>query len=121
VSDVIELRGLRFSCIVGVLDHERVNEQPISLDIDIKRSFKRAVKGDDVLETTNYADILRLAKDVAVIGKFQLLETLADRVAKAILAYDDAITSVRVSVQKLEPPVGEDVSSVGVRTRRRRV
>jgi FolB domain-containing protein len=120
MKDVIELRGLQFSCIVGVLEHERLNEQPIRLDIDIKRPFKRAAKADDVLETTNYADVLRLAKDVAVIGKFQLLETLADRVAKALLAYDEAITSVRVSVQKLSPPVEEDVATVGVRTTRRR-
>jgi dihydroneopterin aldolase len=45
-----------------------------------------------------------------------LLETLATRVAKKILEFDPAIKSVSVGVRKLQPPVEEDVATVGVRT-----
>jgi dihydroneopterin aldolase len=95
VSDVIELRELRVSAIVGVLTHERVNEQPLELDIDIERPF--------------------VASEVAREGEYLLLETLARRVASAILALDDAITRVTVAVRKLRPPVPDLVATVGVR------
>jgi dihydroneopterin aldolase len=44
-----------------------------------------------------------------------LLETLAYRVAREILSYDEGIASVTVAVRKLRPPVAEDVATVGVR------
>jgi dihydroneopterin aldolase len=115
VSDVIELRELRCSAVVGVLSEERVHAQPLAFDIDIVRPFAKAVTNDDLNETTNYATVLSAATRVAMEGGFVLLETLAYRVAEEVLSLDDAIASVTVAVRKLEPPVDEDVATVGVR------
>lgn len=115
MSEVIELRELRCNAVVGVLDEERVHAQPLAFDIDIVRPFHTAVANDDLLATTNYATVLTLATRIAVEGGFVLLETLASRVAHEVLAFDDAITSVTVVVRKIDPPVDEDVASVGVR------
>jgi dihydroneopterin aldolase len=73
-----------------------------------------------VHKTTNYADVLTLTSRIALEGRFLLLETLATRVANAILDFDNEITSVSVGVRKLQPPVPEDVATVGVRCTRRR-
>jgi FolB domain-containing protein len=115
VSDVIELRELRVQAVVGVLSEERDRAQPLALDIDIARPFEEASINDDLAETTNYADVLQIATKVATEGAFLLLETLAYRVAREILAYDEWISSVTVAVRKLHPPVAEDVATVGVR------
>jgi dihydroneopterin aldolase len=115
VSDVIELRELRVSAVVGVLSEERDRPQPLAFDIDIERPMEEAAMSDDLAETTNYAEVLSLTTTVAQDGAFLLLETLAYRVAREILAFDDAITSVTVAVRKLHPPVAEDVATVGVR------
>ena len=115
MSDVIELRELRVSAIVGVLAHEREREQPLEIDIDVERSFDAAAAHDDLGATTDYAALLRVATRVALEGQYLLLETLARRVASAILAFDDAITSVTVAVRKLRPPVADQVATVGVR------
>jgi len=115
VSDVIELRGLRSSAIIGVLAEERERPQPLEFDIDIERPFEEAAMNDDIAETTNYATILSLATSVAAQGQFLLLETLVYRVAREILACDDAISVVTVAARKLRPPVPEDVATVGVR------
>jgi dihydroneopterin aldolase len=115
VSDVIELRELRVSAVVGVLSEERDRPQPLAFDIDIERPMEEAAMSDDLAETTNYAEVLSLTTTVARDGAFLLLETLAYRVAREILAFDDAITSVTVAVRKLHPPVAEDVATVGVR------
>ncbi len=115
MSDLIELRELRVSAVVGVLSEERDRAQPLSFDIDVVRPFEEAAMNDDLAETTNYAEVLRVAATVAREGAFLLLETLAYRVAHEILAIDAAITSVSVAVRKLRPPVPEDVATVGVR------
>jgi len=115
VSDVIELRELRCSAVIGVLSEERERPQPLAFDIDIVRPFEEAAMNDDISETTNYANVLTLAASVAGEGAFLLLETLAYRVAYEVLAFDAAISSVCVAVRKLRPPVPEDVATVGVR------
>ena len=115
MSDVIELRELRVSAVVGVLSEERDRPQPLAFDIDIERPMEEAAMNDDLAETTNYAELLSLTTTVARDGAFLLLETLAYRVARELLAFDDAIVSVTVAVRKLHPPVAEDVATVGVR------
>lgn len=117
MSDVIELRGLRVSAVVGVLSEERDRPQPLVFDLDLERSFDVAALSDDLSETTNYAEVLALTARVASGGAFLLLETLAYRVAHEILALDPAIDAVSVAVAKVRPPVSEDVASVGVRCR----
>jgi FolB domain-containing protein len=114
MSDVIELRGLRVSAIVGVLPEEREREQPLVVDIDFERPFRDAAASDDLLGTTNYAEVLALAQAIIVEGHFLLLETLAHRVAQAVLDFDDAIEWARVRAHKVRPPVPQDVVSIGV-------
>ncbi len=116
MSDVIEIRGLRVSAVVGVLREERDRPQPLTMDIDIERPFEEAAINDDVGETTDYSRVLSVALAVAREGRFLLLETLAYRVAHEIVALDPAVTRVNVAVRKLRPPVPEDVDTVGVRT-----
>ncbi|MHB2028270.1 MAG: dihydroneopterin aldolase [Acidimicrobiales bacterium] len=115
MSDVIEIRGLRCSAIVGVLREERDRAQPLTFDIDVERPFEAVAMNDDISATTNYADVADVAVNVAIQGKFFLLETLAHRVAREVIALDDAIESVTISVRKLRPPVAHDVATVGVR------
>lgn len=120
MSNLIELRGLRTSAIVGVLAEERDRPQPLEFDIDVERPFEAAALNDDIAETTNYAAVLALSTNVAQEGRFLLLESLAYRVAREILALDDEIESATVAVRKLRPPVREDVATVGVRCTLRR-
>jgi dihydroneopterin aldolase len=115
VTDTIELRDIRFSAIVGVLPEERERQQPLSVDIDIVRDFTEAARHDDIDATTNYAHVITKAITIAQHGEFQLLETLAHRIASGVLGVDVAIKSVTVTVRKLRPPVPEDVATVGVR------
>jgi len=115
VSDVIEIRDLRLSAIVGVLSEERERSQPLAIDLDLYRPFEAAAMNDDLAETTNYAAVISLTSKVVTEGQFLLLETLAYRVAYEILALDPEIARVSVAARKLRPPVAEDVATVGVR------
>ena len=120
MSDRIELRELRCSCVVGVLAEERERPQPVVFDLDLECSFEAADQHDNLALTTDYGAVLALTTRVARDGKFQLLETLAQRVAHEILASAPNVSAVRVAVRKLRPPVPEDVATVGVRCTVRR-
>ncbi len=120
MNDVVELVDLRLDAIVGVLPHERVTPQPLRLDITFTRPFTLAAASDDLRWTTNYAAVIALAEDIVMAGQFLLLETLVVRVADAVLAFDEAVTSVMVRVAKLEPPVTQRIGTVGVATTRYR-
>ncbi|NNN02008.1 MAG: dihydroneopterin aldolase [Acidimicrobiaceae bacterium] len=115
MSDVIELRSLRCSAVVGVLPEERERAQPLEFDLDLARPFEAAAFNDDITETTNYASVLALVVRVATEGRYLLLETLAYRVAYEILDLDPEVRSVSVTLRKMRPPVLEDVATVGVR------
>ena len=57
MSDVIELRELRVSAIVGRLRRgARPAPSRSAFDLDIERPFEAAAVSDDLAETTNYAD-----------------------------------------------------------------
>jgi len=103
VNDVIELRELRCSAVVGVLAEERERAQPLVFDLELVRPFEEAALNDDIAETTNYADVLSLTCRTATEGRYLLLETLAYRVAYEVLALDEEIASVTVSVRKVRP------------------
>lgn len=117
MSGTIELRGVRCEAVVGVLSEERTRPQPLSLDIDLVRPLAGAARTDDLAQTTNYADVIADAVRVATDGHYYLLEALAAAVAESALALDGAITSVEVTVRKLEPPLTTEVDTVGVRIR----
>jgi dihydroneopterin aldolase len=114
MSDVIELRGLRVSAIVGALAEEREREQPLVIDVDFERPFRDAAASDDLLGTTNYAAVLALVESIIVEGHFMLLETAVHRVAQAVLDFDHDIEWARVRAHKVRPPVPQDVASLGV-------
>ncbi len=120
MSDVIEIRGLRVLAIVGALSEERTRVQPLDIDLDLERSFSRAAEGDDLSATTNYAEVVSTVAALVRTGQFVLLETLAHRVATRVLDANPELEAVTVAVRKLHPPLDEDVSTVGVRCRRKR-
>jgi dihydroneopterin aldolase len=114
-DDLIELRGLRLSGIVGVLDHERTQPQPLDLDIDVAADLAPAGASDDLADTVNYGELCAVAERVVTTTSFQLLEALAGAIADAMLQVDERIAAVTVSVRKLRPPVAQQLATSGVR------
>ena len=68
-------------------------------------NIERAMITDDVRDTLSYADVYEVVKrEMAVPSK--LLEHVAGRIADALLLAFPAITSVDLSVTKVNPPMG---------------
>jgi dihydroneopterin aldolase len=114
-ADRIELRGLGLTAVVGVLPEERDRAQPLEIDLDVKVDLSAAGQSDSLEHTVDYGVVCDVIADVAATAQPLLLERLAALVADAVLAVDDRIESVTVSIRKLRPPVPHALTSSGVR------
>jgi dihydroneopterin aldolase len=119
--DRIQVRGLRVRAIHGVLPAERERPQPFEIDLDLTVDVAAAAASDRLEDTVDYGRVAERAASVVGSGPpRQLLESLADAVARAVLEVDRRIEGVTVTVRKLEPPLPLDICDVGVRITRRR-
>jgi dihydroneopterin aldolase/2-amino-4-hydroxy-6-hydroxymethyldihydropteridine diphosphokinase len=123
VTDNIELRGLRALGRHGALAEERDRAQPFEVDLDIEVDLRPAGRSDALGDTVDYGTIAESVYRVVTGEHSELLEHLAERIARAVVEAGGptpAVEAVTVSVRKLRPPVPVDMASAGVRIRRSR-
>lgn len=122
MNDTIELRGLRPLGVVGLLPEERERAQPLEVDLDVEVDLTAAGVSDDLGDSVDYGAICDALADAAGAGGVEplLLERLAALLAESVLAVDDRIDAVTLTVRKLRPPVPYDLATSGVRIRRQR-
>jgi len=88
--------GLRLQAEIGVYRHEIGKRQPLLVDVEL--DVPSAGPGR-LADTINYETILKAARAIADGGHIELVETFADRLARACMA-DPRVTRARVRVEK---------------------
>lgn len=83
--DIIYLHNLRIDTVIGVFDWERRIRQTVILDLDMGADIRRAAASDALLDTLNYKAVAKRLMDFVGHSEFQLVETLAERVAEVVL------------------------------------
>jgi 7,8-dihydroneopterin aldolase/epimerase/oxygenase len=114
--DTIFVRELRLEAGVGIYRRERATRQTVQFDLEIGLPDKQAALSDKVADTIDYAVVIERISAELASRHFGLVETLADHIAKMILAEFGA-PWVKVSVAKLG--VMRNVKLVGVTVERR--
>ena len=110
MSDSINIKGLRLVTTIGVPDEERASPQSVS--VNVKISLSHCFKGfDDKIEhTINYYEVAQRLREVASTGERKLIETLAEDLAAAVIAFS-GVCSVTLEVEKF---ILADCESVSV-------
>ncbi|WP_396655869.1 dihydroneopterin aldolase [Microbacterium sp.] len=111
--DRIVLRGLRVRGNHGVFEFEREQGQDFVVDITLHLRLRAAAASDDVADTVHYGE---LADQVAAIvggEPVNLIETLAERIAEAVLG-DERVHTVEVTVHKPQAPIDQTFDDVAV-------
>jgi 7,8-dihydroneopterin aldolase/epimerase/oxygenase len=88
--------GLKVQAEIGVYRHEIGRVQPLVVDVELDVPTAGSHR---LAETLNYETILSAARDIAGQGHIELVETFAERLARACLA-DPRVTRARVRVEK---------------------
>jgi 7,8-dihydroneopterin aldolase/epimerase/oxygenase len=102
---MVSIRDLRVAAVIGVYGWERECEQVLVFAVDMASDVAKAAANDDLADALDYSAAAQTIKTVVVEGKFQLIETAAERVAERLIA-DHGLAWVRVEVVKPIPSEG---------------
>ena len=97
--DIIYLHDLRIDTVIGVFDWERRIRQTVILDLDLSADIRRAATSDNLDDTLNYKAVAKRLIDFVGHSEFQLVETLAERIAELVLD-EFAVQWLRLRVNK---------------------
>lgn len=110
----IFVKNLRLYGYHGVRPEEKSEGQYFIFNVEIKISKESFKDKDDISETVNYSEAVRIIKEINSKNKFDLIETLAEKIAVKISEISYMISKVKVKVEKIKPPIDEKLDSVGV-------
>lgn len=116
--DRIELTGISFHGFHGVPAAERAAGHRYSVDLVLLLPLRRAGETDDVAETVDYSEAVRIVLEVGQGPGVQLVETLAEQICSRLLGSFDRLQGVEVAVSKLYPPVDLPFARSCVRLKR---
>ncbi|HEX2022388.1 MAG TPA: dihydroneopterin aldolase [Candidatus Thermoplasmatota archaeon] len=101
--DAIRLRNMRFFTHVGCSSEERRVGQHLEMDIEFRLDLREAGTTDRIAASIDYAEAYRRVRQVVENHEANLLETIAERAAGAVLAM--GAREVVVRVRKPTPPM----------------
>jgi dihydroneopterin aldolase len=117
LGDTIFLHDLRVETVVGIWEWERRIRQQVSIDLEIGADIRRAAAADRIEATLNYKAVAKRVQQFVGESSFQLVETLAQKIAELVLdEFDVPWICVRVS----KPGAIRGARDVGVVIRRER-
>lgn len=101
----ITLAAMRFPAHIGVDEEERAAETEIRVDVSAEAAAQpEAFIGDEPDGAPDYAAVFRAVLRVSE-EPVRLLERFAFKAACAVMAVDERLLSVNVTVTKLNPPL----------------
>jgi dihydroneopterin aldolase len=118
-SDWIRLTDIALYGCHGVTPAERQVGRLFELDVELKLDLGEAAETDDLGTTVDYTAVYEVVRRVHEAGPYQLLEAMAGRIAKEIIAAFP-VEEVTVRVRKPHPPVGGLVGGAEVEITRGR-
>ena len=97
--DIIFLHSLKIDAVIGIWEWERKIRQTVEIDLDMAADIRKAAESDDVADTLNYKLVAKRLQAFVGDSEFQLVETLAERVAE-IVTGEFGVPWVRVRINK---------------------
>ena len=97
----------------GCLDEEGVIGSDYRIDVEVSVKNKIAQQTDDLSQTVDYSDVTKIVVEEMGI-RSKLIETVSARIIKRVHNECEHVSSVIVSVTKINPPIEGDVVTVCV-------
>ena len=118
-GDLLRLEGMSFFGHHGHLPDERSAGVHLDVDVAITTDVRPASASDRIDDALDYARLVETCRRVVEEQSFNLVETVAEHLAAALLA-EPLASAVRVRVAK-RPPLAASVDRFSVTVERSRV
>lgn len=118
--DCIKIEELKIYGNHGVFDFEKENGQNFYVNAKVYTNTQLAGLTDDLNKSVSYVDVIEDIVDIVKNNTFDLIETVAENIAIAILNKYSLVQEVSVQVRKPEAPIDHAFASVSVTVNRKR-
>ena len=88
----IHIEDLRFQCILGILDFERITPQDVIVNLDIEYEYN-----DNFI---NYADVVQIVKDLMKKSEFLLIEDALVSINLMLTKEFNSIKNISLKITK---------------------
>jgi dihydroneopterin aldolase len=119
ILDELTLTGLRATAFHGVFDHERRDGQIFIVDAVVYLDLSPAASSDELARTVHYGELAEQIVAAVESNPVDLIETVAERVASIVLAYEAAV-STKITIHKPSAPITVPFADVSVTITRHR-
>ena len=103
----------------GVLEEEKKLGQKFVISAKLNLDVSKAVETDACENTVNYSEVCHMISDIVRDTNYNLIESLADRIAKEILIAFPLVDSIYVKVEKPWAPIKLGLDTVAVATEKK--
>lgn len=113
--DIVFIEDLKIDATIGIYDWERKIKQTLAFDLEMATDIHRSAETDAIEDTLNYKAVSKRVIAFVEASEFQLVETLAEKVAALILD-EFEVSWLRLTLHK--PGAVRGSRSVGIRIER---
>ena len=117
--DKIYIRDLEFIGYHGVFEEEKKLGQKFYVTLELITNLRDAGLNDDILKTTHYGEVAKTVEKIFFSKKYDLIETLAEDIAREILLNFNLISELKLEIKKPWAPVGIPLDNVAVEINRK--
>ncbi len=116
-TSYIFLKEVRFHAFHGVMPQEKAVGADFLVSLRVGYDFEKAMLSDDVADTVSYADMYDIVKR-EMRQPSALLEHVAGRIITSLNTTFPTLTSIDLSITKVNPPMGADCNGAGIEVHR---
>ncbi len=109
--DKIFINSLTFEAVIGVYEWERRSTQKVVLDLELMVDNNVTANEATIADVLDYVKVAEMAQQIAVEGKFQLVETLAGAIAEKLV---QAFSVPWIKIRVTKPDAVANAAGVGV-------
>ena len=111
--DEIVLEDIKIYAFHGCMKEETSIGSDYIINLNVKADLKDAAISDQIKDTVNYVDLLKIVNEEMAINS-KLLEHVAERIVSRILRTMKMVNNVQVKVAKQNPPINGNISAVTI-------
>ena len=108
---IIQVNNIKLYAFHGCLEEESKIGSDYRVDVEVKVDLKKSAKTDELSDTVDYVHLNHIVNEEMAI-RSKLLEEVAQRILDRSFKELRMIRRAKISVAKLNPPIGGNVEEV---------
>ncbi len=110
---IIQVNNIKLYAFHGCLDEEAKIGSWYRVDVEVKANLKKSSKTDNLVDTVDYVHLNHIVKEEMAI-RSKLLEEVAKRILNRFFKELRMIKKAKISLAKINPPIGGNVEEVAI-------